>query len=141
MPEWLLAIVIAVSSIALYLGLLRLMSVLGPWQRLAAQFPLENHALGATRYWPVSLKAGLASYGNCLIVEADADWLTLIPMFIVRPFHPPITLPRSAVSQIHIDRFWFVRWVSFVVDDRPLQLYGRVVTSDFWNEPNLNPLT
>ena len=115
----------------MWIGILYLISLIGPWGRLSKQYPHVESETG-TSHWFVSLTAGPVSYSSCLTAVSDSNYLTLRTLFLLRLFHPPITLPRTAVTNIVTGRFLFVPTVSFMVGDQELRLYGSVASSAFW---------
>ena len=112
-------------------GVLYVISVIGPWSFLARHYPHDKSVQGRS-YWFVSMSAGLVSYSNCLTVIANDEFLTIKPLLPFRPFHPPLTLPRSAIQYVMKARFIFVQTVSFSVAGRELRLFGSVATATFW---------
>lgn len=114
-----------------WVGVLYVISVIGPWSFLARHYPHDKSVQG-TSYWFVSMSAGLVSYSNCLTVIANDEFLTIKPLLPFRPFHPPFTLPRSAIPDVLTARFLFFPTVSFSVAGRELRLFGSVTTATFW---------
>jgi hypothetical protein len=128
-----LSFVVLLSAVIpiVWIGSLYLISLIGPWGALSKQYPYVE-SISGTSHWFVSLKAGPVSYSNCLTAVSNSRYLTLRALLPLRPFHPPITLPRSAVTNIVIDRFLFVPTVSFMICDQELRLFGSVASSAFW---------
>ena len=114
-----------------WVGALYVVSMIGPWNFLARHYPHDETVRG-TSYRFVSMSAGLVSYSNCLTVIANDEFPTIKPLPPFRPFHPPFTLPRSAIHDVLTARFLFFRTVSFSVVGRELRLFGSVATATFW---------
>ncbi len=131
MPNWTFVVGILALWLVLSVAGLFLMSRFGPWAKLARLYPHDDSFVGKT-YWFVSLTYGLISYSNCLTATANSDRLSLriIPPF--GAFHPPFTLPRSAVSNVTTRRILFIRSVTFRVGDYHLRLFGSVANAPFW---------
>lgn len=106
---------------------------LGPWSRLAQRYPTLDCAVGR-RYRIVSLQSGWLTYNNCLCAVASETHLTLKTWLPFRLFHPPFTLPRTAVTNVHRRKLMFWSSVSFRIDNFDLKLYGSVAGAEFWNE-------
>jgi hypothetical protein len=124
-------ILFAVVFPVVWFGGLYLISVIGPWRKLSQEYPCIESVAG-TSHWFVSLRVGPISYSNCLTAVSNTDHLTLMVLKPFRPFHPPFTLPRTAVTHVETGRFLFVPTVSFMIGDHELRLFGSVATSEFW---------
>jgi hypothetical protein len=116
---------------SVWVGALYIVSIIGPWSFLARHYPHDETVRG-TSYRVVSMSAGLVSYSSCLTAIANDEFLTIKPLLPFRPFHPPFTLPRSAIHDVLTARFLFFRTVSFSVAGRELRLFGSVATATFW---------
>ena len=126
-----IVILFAVVFPIVWVGGLYLISSIGPWGQLSQEYPHVESVAG-TSHWFVSLKVGPISYSNCLTAVSNPDHLTLTVLMPFRPFHPPLTLPRTAVTHVETGRFLFVPTVSFMIGDTELRLFGSVATSVFW---------
>ena len=132
MNAWYLIALVAVAFPTFWIGCLYGMARIGPWRSLALEYPAVDLPSGST-YWFVSLQSGGFTYSNCLFAIASQEYLTLKPLLPFRPFHPAITLPREAVTDVESSNgFWMFRSVSFRVLGRRLKIYGPVVSSAFW---------
>ncbi len=132
MNEWQLVAFLAFASPPLWIFGLYGMARLGPWRSLAAEYPAIEVPSG-TRYWFVSLQSGLFTYANCFYAIATNEHLTLRALLPFRPFHPAITFPRSAITDVTVGGgFWLFRSVSFSISGRDLTIYGPVAGSTFW---------
>lgn len=135
------AIFIAIFVVAfpvLWVSGLYITADYGPWRTLAKLYPHDETATG-TSYWFASLSMGLFSYKNCLTATANSEQLTLRVILPFRPFHPPVTIPRSAVSHVIQGRYGFLSSVRFQVADYDLRLLGGIATSTFWHSGSSLP--
>lgn len=128
------AIILGIAFPIVWFVGLYVMATFGPWSRLTKRYP-HNKSVTGTSYWFVSLAAGWFSYSNCLTAVANRDYLTLRIILPFRLFHPPVSIPRSAVSHVTKNRFLFVSSVTFQLRNHELRLFGRVAESAFWQSP------
>jgi hypothetical protein len=135
MPDWLIVVGVVLLNLMLLTGIMFALAHLGPWHRLATQYPADDPPHG-TRYRFVSLGCGWVGYNNGLDAVATDDRLTLrvMPPFDwILLFHPPFTLPRSAVHDVQFSRvLGWIPCVTFQVAGFKLRLHGGVVQSEFW---------
>jgi len=131
MPDWVLLAMIGAAFPVLWIGVLFVGAAVGPWRSLATQYPVDREFSG-TRFMFLSLGSGLSSSSHCICDVVNDDHLTLPIGFLFRPFHPPFTIPRSAICDVVPGRFLFIHHVEFCVSGKKLKLYGSVTTSPFW---------
>jgi|GEM_PF-4816370 len=131
MPHWVVISIIVVASLVLYMGICFSTAAIGPWRSLAIRFPY-NESISGIHYRFVSMGAGVSSYSWCLSAIASSDHLTLWVFWPFRPFHPPMTLPRSEIAEIVAGRVLFMPYVAFCIAGERLKIYGPLAASSFW---------
>lgn len=99
------------------------------WRRLAQRY--EDTSFFATSSRDIvrfaSAQIGLASYSGVLILDATDTGVSIVPIRIFRPFHPPLTIPWSEMTiQVRGGKRW--KAVQLKFPDIPrvtVTLYGR----------------
>lgn len=88
--------------VAFVLGVLALISF-GGWHQLAKKYPHQPPAGTKTfRFVSMGTDRG-ASYEFVLTVQADPHYIHLSTPFFYFPFHPPLSIPWSAVTECKWD--------------------------------------
>lgn len=109
-PQW-----FPVLFICFWLGISALLSSIGGWHQLAAQFAASSPTDGK-RFWfaSMSLGSGLfpVSYGSCLFVTVGRSGFRLSIFFLFRFLHPPLFIPWSAIEAVRPEKFWFLTFTT-----------------------------
>ncbi|AGC44643.1 hypothetical protein MYSTI_03331 [Myxococcus stipitatus DSM 14675] len=92
LPPW-LAIAFFV---VFFVGMTGLSSLVGGWYRLGRRYATKR-ALPDTNIRGITVRVGLSNYRGAVTVGADEEGLYLSPMFLMRPFHPPLRIPWAAL--------------------------------------------
>lgn len=129
---WITMALMSVAFPIFWVGVLFAMSRLSGWNTLAQKFPFQE-TTGGDCFWIYSLGFATGYYGNCFYAIATLDQLTLHAIWPFQPFHPPITIPRSAVEDIAISRgTWIFQSVSCTISGRRLTMAGSIARAEFW---------
>lgn len=124
MAEWqILTLCIVLGYPLLWVAIMAGVVWLGPWSRLVAKYPLNELNRPLLRARMVSMHCCYTSYGNCLTLDLDDHQLTVRAMPGLF-FHPPWTVPKSAIRQLTTGQFWGWNWIQFWVDDAKFLLWG-----------------
>jgi hypothetical protein len=106
----------------MWLGVGGLLSLLGGWFGLAADFRAEQPALGERfRFVSGSMGSRLfpVRYSNCLFVTVNDSGFRLSILFPFRFLTPPLFVPWSAIASIEQKKFLLVfRYTAIRVRDR-----------------------
>jgi len=136
---WLTVIILLIAFPLLWCGILFSMSRVGPWQTLASQFPFvpaDDHEW----YWINHLGCRAGYYGNCLYALVTPDHITLKAILPFRPFHPPITIPRSAIRDVVVyTNGWWTPSVSFEAAGQRLTLSSTLAKASLWRTEPPSP--
>lgn len=108
-------------------------SLLGPWKRLLAHYPVTQWMPTVSRAHLVSLDCGWMSYGNCLTLDFAEESFTVRMAWACLPFHPPFTVPKSAIRGVRRGRLLFIYWITFWVDDCRFLLWGPNARTRFFD--------
>jgi hypothetical protein len=137
-PDWQIALVVIPLFLAFWSLFMAMISCIGGWHSLTTLFRREEAKFsigGGTpveRYRWASLKMGPkcfpTNYGNCVTVSLGDDGLGLQVMPLLRPMHPPLLIPWSAIECCRLGKEFLVfDCASVHVSElaNPLRIYGR----------------
>lgn len=102
----------------MWLGISALLSHVGGWSSLAADFRAEQPAIGESfRFVSGSVGAKFlpVSYGRCLFVVVNNEGFHLSILFPFRFQTPPLFIPWIQVETVEEKRFLFVRYTAIRV--------------------------
>ncbi len=133
MQTWELVLFIVGLLATLWAAVGYFASILGPWRRLVARYPVSQWTPMVFKARFVSLERGLMSYGNCLTIDFSDDSFTVRMAWAFLPFHPPFSVPKSAIRNINRGRFLFINWITFWVDDCRFLLWGPNARARFFD--------
>lgn len=85
----------------MWVGALFILSRLGGWAQLAESYSCDDSSDAAWRACQSGM-VGIVSYKGCLWVGTAPDGLYLKtgPLFLFRPFHPPLRIPWHAIQSV-----------------------------------------
>jgi hypothetical protein len=86
-----------VYFIALWCGIMFMLSRFGGWGSLAQIYPAPSQPAGR-KFSTASASLGGTNYNNCLIVVVANEGFFLQPWLPFRMFHPPLLIPWNAFS-------------------------------------------
>jgi hypothetical protein len=86
-----------VSLALVWCAVLALSSWASGWRRLAKAFGCQSLVAGAPAQF-LSARIGLAEYSGILNARAGDLGLALVPMWMFRPFHPPLFIPWTEME-------------------------------------------
>lgn len=133
MRDWQIVALVAALVMLMWIVIGFLTQILGPWRRLVSQYPVNQWLPTVSKAHFVSMDRGLMSYGNCLTIDFSDDTMTVRMGLICLPFHPPFTVPRSAIRNVHRGRLLFINWMTFWVDDCRFLLWGPNTRTRFFD--------
>ncbi len=120
MVEWqIVTLGIVVGYPLLWAAIMGGVSSFGPWSRLVAKYPVNELNRPLLQARMVSMHSRWTSYGNCLTLDLDDH--RVMPGFL---FHPPWTVPKSAITRLTTGQFWGWNWIQFWIDDAKFSLWG-----------------
>ncbi len=97
-------------------------SIIGGWRALSGDFAAGGPVSGETHSFQ-SGRLRIINYNGMLkIVLADRG-LYLAVFFLFRPFHPPLLVPWTAITNVREHRLFIFRYVAF-----DLKSQGRTLT-------------
>lgn len=133
MRDWqIIALAIALAAL-MWIVIGYVTPILGPWRRLVSQYPVIQWSPTVSKAHLVSMECGWVSYGNCLTIDFGEDAMTVRMGFLLLPFHPPFTVPKSAIRHVRRGRLLFINWLTFWVDDCRFLLWGPNTRTRFFN--------
>ncbi len=92
------ALVFVLSFVAIWLLVTRIVSRTSGWHRLAGRFGSPGpFASVGERMRFASAQIGWGNYSGALELRASASGLYLAPIWVFRPFHPPLFIPWSEI--------------------------------------------
>lgn len=122
-----LAIVVAAYPV-FWVGLLKLISLMDGWSRLAKQYrataPFDGRRI---RLASGELRGGPffgfpCNFGLCLTLGSSAEGLILAVALPFRPGHPPLLIPWRDLT-VQTEKRWLASYVTFTFEPfRPLRL-------------------
>jgi len=100
--------------IAIWIGALYLLSLIGGWSALAEKYRCDSDITDNWRGWQ-SGYFGILHYGGCLWIATTPRGLCLKtgPFFIFSAFHPPLCIPWENIASVKEGTFFFVRLTDF----------------------------
>lgn len=104
------ALVFPVAFVALWCGILLLLSRIGGWHRLAADFTAKVPPRG-TRFGMQSARVGWVNYNSCRTIYSSPEGLHISVWSVCRPGHPALFLPWDVIRNVHQRRFLWWKFV------------------------------
>lgn len=95
----------------LFRPVLRLLSSLSGWQKLATRFPEIESPFEATTWRFCSVRLGGIDYKSCVTITLSEQHVTLKVGFPFRDFHPNLSIPRSAIERGVGSKFWITEFL------------------------------
>ena len=107
-----LVLLIAGGFFVFFSFLLAMLSIIGGWHRLAKKYATKAKPEGK-RFYMVSGRVGIVSYGNCLnvVVGESGLYLSMFPIF--RAFHSPLLIPWHDLHGFREWPSWLPKWSIF----------------------------
>lgn len=133
MRDWEIVVFACTIAVILWIVIGYLTPILGPWRRLVRQYPTHQWSPSVSKARFVSMECGWASYGNCLTIDFGEDAMTVRMGLMLLPFHPPFTVPKSAIHHVRRGRLMFIDWIKFQVDDCQFLLWGPNTRTQFFD--------
>lgn len=133
MRDWQLFVLLPILLLFFWIGIGYVSPILGPWGRLVSQYPVNQWSPTVSKAYFVSMDRGLMSYGNCLTIDFSEETLTVRMGLLLLPFHPPFTVPKSAIRNVRRGRLLFINWITFWVDDCRFLLWGPNTRTRFFD--------
>jgi hypothetical protein len=84
--------------VGLWLFVMLVLSRLSGWSSLADAYRSDQPFSGSIEHWQSAQMRATSRYNGCLNFGANAHGLYLVPMMLVRCFHPPLWIPWSEVT-------------------------------------------
>ncbi len=134
MRDWQIVTLVITLLLSMWFVIGYLSPMIGPWGRLVSQYPVNQWSPTVSKAHFVSMDRGLMSYGNCLTIDFSDDTMTVRMGFLLLPFHPPFTVPKSAIRDVRRGRLLFIDWITFRVDDCRFLLWGPNARTRFFDE-------
>jgi hypothetical protein len=136
-PIYIVAIVVGalILFVAIWIGGVTLIAVLSGWRALAIDYHADRSGrmrVPTETYTLQTLLMGVSRHKNCITVRLYNDGVELTPMVFFRFAHPPLFIPRAAISDVQ-PHPGLSDAVTFRVNDRSITLRGRAAGSRFWN--------
>ncbi len=107
-------ILFPIFFVGLWCGICMLISRIGGWHRLAAQFATRRPPSGS-RFIMEGGRVGWARYRGCLTIYTSPDGLYLSVWLPFRPGHPPLLIPWAFVRNVTTRQILWTEVVSFDV--------------------------
>jgi len=92
---------------------------LSGWAKLAAKYRCDEDAsVESWKGWRWG-KFGIASYKRCLWIAVTPKGLHIKtgPLFLFRPFHPPLLIPWSKIRSVEESSYWWLRTIKIRLTD------------------------
>ena len=113
-----MAYIIPILAIPLIVGfwclVVKLISLIGGWNRLAQRFKTEARPEGRS-FSRQSMRLGIANYSGGLNVVVSPEGLYLSLSFIFRVGHPPLLIPWTEIYDPREETFLFWRHTKITV--------------------------
>jgi hypothetical protein len=143
------AVLTGAALLVFWCFVIAMVSVIGGWHRLSKLYPAEetsfriaNQDDGKIFRW-ASLVMGPryfpTNYGNCVNVNLSAIGVRLWVMLLVRPMHPPLLIPWTAIESCRLDKELLI-FDCAAIQVRgvasPLRIFGRAgrAINHYWSE-------
>jgi hypothetical protein len=107
--ESFLPFVFPVFFVAMWVFVLKVMSVMSGWDRLAKAYHHPG-AFDGKLYRFQSGKFGIVNFNGCLTIGANEKGLYLVPFIVFRPFHRPLLIPWR---EIEAEPFKILFWRAY----------------------------
>ncbi|RMG22859.1 MAG: hypothetical protein D6730_15650 [Bacteroidetes bacterium] len=117
-----------VGFIALWVGIIFLISYVGGWRQLARDFPFREQQAGTllSSYSFCSLQLSwLGSYNNCMTLGIHQNGIRLQPLAFFQLFHPPVFIRWQDMQQARPGTLVFYKTWKFRAGGHELRLFGR----------------
>ena len=122
-------LVFPVFFVALWCGIIYLISQISGWALLARRFRSTSPFTGPTWRWQSCRMRWSSHYGNCLTVGSDPTGLFLDILFLFRIGHPPLLIPWAEVSVRRRSQILFWSYVDLRLgreEQVPLQISAKL---------------
>jgi hypothetical protein len=110
----LLPILFIPAFILFWCFVVKLISIMSGWNRLAQCFRTEVEPAGRSFKWR-SMRMGLSNYNGCLNAVVCEEGLYLSLMFIFKVGHPPLLIPWMEIYDPVEEKFFFWRFTKISV--------------------------
>lgn len=113
-----------VIFIAFWCFVLGLISKFGGWGQLASRYSYDGSFLGGWKRFQWGQIGGLTQYKSSLWVGVAADGLYLKtgPLFLFRPYHPPLRIPWTSITAVQSRKHFWLDVVDISIGDPTIKL-------------------